>query len=565
MASPRKVFVKTDLSTPEVVHSRVDGSVSIAPESLPKNATLVTFVTPTSSTTFDFGRWYGVGVDEITYACHQQILRFLDKQDADVAVTTVITYCQSGLRYFLEYMVALSAALQRDMRLDDVDRNVIDGFIVTLATQSHSRVTQRSRYNNTKSVLKALCMRGLITEVVGGDSATFPPNPFPGAEATVKGEKPLTTVERKAFAAAIREAVLPLFDPGAVVTSDVLAYALLIIALHTGRNTTPLLEMRADALRPHPKAGTWFLVLYKRRGHSTSKVAIREARSDASEIESIPTLRATVASVIKRVIELAKLLAPHAEPAIQSRVWLYRRRTAVRGVGAHGDVAALTELTLAAAIKKLVTRYKLVDADGKPMRLNVSRLRKTFINRIYEILDGDLVTTAAAAGDTVRVTGANYLRPGEDSERNWRFMGQALAKELLTDTIGATEKTPVGGCTDVHAGEFAPKKGSSVCMNFLNCLRCNNYVVTADDLYRLFSFYWRILSERARMDPRRWKSRLAHIVRLIDRDVIHDGLRRGVFTQDLVNRERERARRAPHPFWGSETSISDLITIEAAQ
>ena len=83
-------------------------------------------------------------------------------------------------------------------------------------------------------------------------------------------------------------------------------------------------------------------------------------------------------------------------------------------MGAVGIVTALDDRTLARAIKILVKQNNLVDSDGKPLRINVGRLRKTFIiNRIYEILDGDVVTTAVAAGDTVRVIELKYMRPGE--------------------------------------------------------------------------------------------------------------------------------------------------------
>lgn len=74
-------------------------------------------------------------------------------------------------------------------------------------------------------------------------------------------------------------------------------------------------------------------------------------------------------------------------------------------------------------VKKLVKDFDLRDANGDPLRINVSRLRKTFINRINEILDDDLVTTAVAAGNTPQVTGNVYLRPGEGSRRTGSSWG----------------------------------------------------------------------------------------------------------------------------------------------
>jgi hypothetical protein len=196
------------------------------------------------------------------------------------------------------------------------------------------------------------------------------------------------------------------------------------------------------------------------------------------------------------------------------------------------------------------------------LKVNVSRLRKTFVNRVFEILDGDLIATAQASGSTVAVTDSLYLRPSEDSRKNWRFMGVVLVNELLTNTIGATERTPMGRCSDPRNGEFAPKRPGAVCMSFMNCLRCRNYVVTGDDLYRLFSFYWRILQERARLGRRAWKRRYSHIVRTIDRDVVAVGLNKGVLKRLDVERQRARARLDPHPFWKSASIVEDVESLE---
>jgi hypothetical protein len=171
------------------------------------------------------------------------------------------------------------------------------------------------------------------------------------------------------------------------------------------------------------------------------------------------------------------------------------------------------------------------------------------VNRINEILEDDLVTTAAAAGNTPSITGNYYLRPGGDAERKWSFMGKSLTTELKTATLGATQKTPVGQCTDNRHGQFAPKRNGATCMSFLDCVRCRNYVVTGEDLYRLFSFYWRIYRERDRIGKEKWSKHYAHIVRLIDRDVIGPGIKKRLFKRIDVDAARELARTEPHPFW----------------
>ncbi|MDR6453470.1 hypothetical protein [Variovorax paradoxus] len=555
----RKVFIKTDLTTPGVEYVRSPtGAIVIPLEAIPPAITTIRFGNRAAGgDRFDFGRWYGAAIDQIVFACQKQIERFMDKQDGEISLETLNTYCFQGLKNFFNYLTALSTALRRELTLESIDRSLIDGYLQFLQDAGISTLTQKNRYSSTKSVLNALSRRGLIRVVHAGDSATFPSNPFPGVHKKIRGEKPMSKRERKEFSVAVKTAVMPIFSDEVVLTSELLSYALLVIALHTGRNTWPLLEMTPDCLRSHPKDNTLFLVLYKRRGHSNSKVALKADREGELGIESMPTVRPTVAALIRRVIELSEPLRADAPEHMKDRVWLYRTQSPVKG-NAAGTLSYLTVDTLARSTRLLVKRCHLTDTDGKPMRVNVSRLRKTFINRIYEILDGDIAATAVAAGDSVEVTSISYLRPGEDSQKNWKFMGIALVDELLTNTIGATERTPVGRCSDVRDGEYAPKRDGSICMSFFNCLRCRNYVVTADDLYRLFSFYWRILLERTRMIRGRWKHQFSHIIRLIDHDVIQAGIAQGVFKKEQVDSERERARLNPHPFWRSSTIVADI-------
>lgn len=218
-----------------------------------------------------------------------------------------------------------------------------------------------------------------------------------------------------------------------------------------------------------------------------------------------------------------------------------------------GTVIVLTDSALKLAAKKLVTDYGLVDTDGQPLRINISRLRKTFANRIFELLAGDLMTTAIALGNTPQVAGRNYLAPSADARRNWQFMGEIMVQELLSRTIGATYKTtPMGRCGDPVNGQYAPKREGEACFSFLNCLRCKHYAVTGDDLHRLFSFYFRVFAERPRMNKRRWAQEYAHIPRLIDDYIVAEGLRRGTFKSAVVEAAREQARRDPHPFWSSD-------------
>ncbi|MCL9799026.1 hypothetical protein [Pseudomonas sp. AKS31] len=543
----RKVFTKADLCVPQIEYLRDrDDNVVILPEAIPPSNTKVLFgPNPTSSRSVDFARWYGAGIDPITYACQRQIERFLSEGEAIVATSTVASYARA-LRDFLNYCMLRATAFDRGLVLADVNRDLIDGYLGHLAGLGVATTTQNLSYAKTKSVLIALGRRGLIDLLTSGDAATFPNNPFPNINRKANPETALSKRERQALTVALRHAIKPIWDEDVHVTGELLSIILLVVALHTGRNTTPLLEMDRDCLRPHPKDNIVFLVLWKRRGYNSSKVALR-AESDAERVlESTPSVKTSVERLIRRVIALTQPLDEEAPSYLKGRVWLYRTRA-----GRNADqVHALNASSLLWAASSLVARYNLTDSDGKPLRINISRLRKTFANRIFELVDGDLAITAAALGNTPEVTDKHYLASDEVTRRSWQFMGEVLVQELLTQTIGATFKnTPTGRCADPVNGQYAPKRQGATCMNFINCLRCSHYAVTAEDLYKLFSFYFRVLAERSRMDKRRWSRVYSHIPRLIDHYIVAEGLRRGIFKVAAVDAARERARTTPHPFW----------------
>lgn len=552
----RKIFVKLDASISTIEHSRDSAGRTVVPlEVIPPAVTEVTFPRRENvrfRDRFDFAKWYGIGIDVLSYVCQRQIERFLGTHDGDLAVATIAAYCENGLTHFLSFCALVANEKGRSLELRDVDRSLIDGYLLHLSATNVSVNSQRCRYKNVKAVLVALGKRGIVEIVQRGEDATFPRNPFPNSHRSAKGEKPLTVSQRKAVSQAVKTALMPLLNEVDEPTGELLGYALIVIALHTGRNTTPLLEMKVDCLRPHPKENVKLLVVHKRRGSNVQRVAVRSSRT----IESTPTVWPGIVRLIERVQQLTIKIRADAPAHLMDRLWIYRSQKDSKSIR-RGQVTALNDGTLAIAIEKLVARFGLKNADGKPLRLNVSILRQTFANRMFELLDGDVVATANASGNTPDVAGKHYMKPGEHAEKHWKFMGMAMQEELQSGTLRATEKTPAGRCTDTKDGQLAPKNGAT-CMNFLNCLRCRNYVVTGDDLYRLFSFYWLIIRERGRVEKRKWQRTYAHIIRMIDRDVIEKGLELKVFRTQQVVEARERARIDPHPFWATPDGLGAI-------
>ncbi|MNP66837.1 hypothetical protein D3C76_1625940 [compost metagenome] len=82
----------------------------------------------TNRRSFDFARWYGLGINSITFACQRQIERFQTGQDAEIRVTTLTAYTTS-LAHFLDYLMLRAVAFRREMTLTEIDRDLIDGYI----------------------------------------------------------------------------------------------------------------------------------------------------------------------------------------------------------------------------------------------------------------------------------------------------------------------------------------------------------------------------------------------------------------------------------------------------
>ncbi|WP_199052659.1 hypothetical protein [Aquitalea sp. ASV15] len=498
--------------------------------------------------TFDFARWYGVGIDDVTSACQLQIERFLATGEGDCSIATIVAYCSGGLHHFLSYCALVASTKAHSLGLADVDRDLIDGFLLYLKSTGTKTTVQKNWYTRSKSVLVALGKRGLKINH-SGDKATFPKNPFPNTNRKFTAEDPLSTRERKALILALNAELSELYRDDCKLTGHLLACALWAVALRTGRNTAPLLEMTTDCLQAHPKSGMKLLVVYKRRGNNTNKVAVRDTKDIAGHVGVMTdTVR-----LIERVQQLTAPLRLHAPNYLRDRLWLFPPRRHNR----DRPVTVLTNNTLLLSIKSLVTKSGLRDANEQPLVVNISRLRKTFENRVFELANGSLVVAAKATGHSAIVADRHYMTPGEHAAKNWKFMGVLLANELGSGSLSTQDRTPSGQCSDNKHGQFAPKNGGT-CFNFLSCIRCKNYVVTADDLHKVFSFYWLIVRERNLVGKRKWAEVYGHIVRLIDRDIADFGVRRKIFTQAQVDSARDTAKVAPHPYWAARDMLESI-------
>jgi len=209
---------------------------------------------------------------------------------------------------------------------------------------------------------------------------------------------------------------------------------------------------------------------------------------------------------------------------------------------------------VAYGIAELVKRHDLKGDDGKPLHLNLSRLRKTLENRYWAISGGDLIATAALMGHDPKVADNHYLACTQQMRENATFVGEALADiydrgEVVKKVIPILPgKSPTGRCKDPYHGDKAPKNGEP-CDDFFSCFTCKSYAVVGspEDLHRLFSFYWFLEREMNLARTQDWREEFRNTMNLVDRFTADK------FDAQLVAEAKARAKVEPLKFWASYT------------
>ena len=487
----------------------------------------------TCTRNYDFTRYYGHGFDAITSAIQQTIDIMLS--ESVIESSTISAYCATGFKCFADYLTIYTQALGRELTLSDVSTELIERYVQHLKVQNPNGVTAKTKYSEIKSILVKMQQMAWL------ERFEFPRNPFPNSNRKVKGQTAFSKAERKRVAHALRVDVNDILKKNEPLTSYELTIFILAIALRSGMNTTPLLEMTTDSIQSHPlKENRKLLVLYKRRGNATHIQSLRHS----SNVESAQTVLADVAIMVQHIIDMNQSLRAQSGTDLVFSYYSDRGRN-------YGEITTVAAGTLAANITKWVKKKGLQNDNGGPLQVNISRFRKTFANRIWELSGGDPFVTAALSNHAIKVSQAHYLEAPKEAEKNFNYMGKVRTEELLINVEVIENNTPVSKCSDIP--NRTDKHGNKIyCTNFLSCVRCRNMVVTKEDLYRLFSFYWLIVHEREQVGAKRWSRYFAHIVRIIDRDIAPQ------FDEAYVRTIKAEARVNPHLAWKHRSQLEEI-------
>lgn len=460
--------------------------------------------------------------------------------------TTVVNYGRNGLPIFFEFLTA-SRCEPLAARPSDLIPQHLTQFVSWLKHRYPYRSTAKHINSQVKAVLNRLIDWGHLR----ADKSLFPQNPFPGSNGSMQGELPLSNAEMQRLASAIKADITDIHHGRLVVpASQALTDFMLIIAMRSGMNTTPLLELSRDCLRPHPLPNMRVLESRKHRGRNTQLKALRFSRATAEQA----MLPLDGVAVLNRVLEMTEPLLADAPVALRDRVWLYRSGQR----GARGRVVCLSERLIQLGMKSLIERRQVLSDDGVALRLNFSRLRKTMSQSLWLLSGGDLFAVADVMGHSPQVADQNYLRLDDRMKAEGAvFVGEALPAKLRGGISGnklipiakhQLDNTPTGSCKDTLYGENAPKDGSNYCEQFTHCLGCPSYAIvgTVRDLHRLFSFQSFLRAEAAYYASDEWSEWRDHHHRLID---LIDRFTLDNFGEKLVAEAKALVDRGPHQFW----------------
>lgn len=486
----------------------------------------------------DLSRWLSRGIDAWVWASVHQLNAFLS--GGIQTHSTVMSHGSLGIPAFFDFLIETGEMYGPE----SIEPKHIKQFIGWLGGHPNwSPKTQRNRYVLVKSLLLGMNRRGVVP--LNADS--FPARAIPNGWKPVNGEKALSETERASLADAIRHDVIDLHHGTFLGNEcDALTVYILALGLRTGMNTTPLLELSRNALGPHPFMPNMRLLRsFKRRGYTTHLKSIRKS----GVYEAPASVPLDGVALLEKVIALTAPLVEMTSARYKNHLWLHRKRA--KKETASDMAVPLTASDLSSGIGRFVDRHALLGDDELPLRLNLSRLRKTMENRLWRISNGDLLSVALIMGQEPRVADTNYLQVTPDMQRNATIVGEALPVMFRygVETQGKTpinlEKTPVGGCKDSLYGELAPRDGVNHCGDFMSCFTCRSYAIVGsiEDLHRLFSFYWFLTDEMQRVNSNEWREQHAWTLSQIDAFTAQH------FPEDLITKAKNLARREAHKFW----------------
>jgi integrase len=476
---------------------------------------------------------------------------------------TLHSYLTSGMKpfwLFLEEQKTVGLSIQS---LADITPETIQRFIAWLNLQiaakgknkgnlwKHS--AKKAAYDRIKTLL---LNRKKYTATEVDPKLEFPKNPFPNTNIVTQPREAYSDDEMARILSAINTDLRLIDESGheALRPSQVLITYLLALAVATGRNPQSLLDLKRDSLRPHPLKDREILITEKRRGYSTHVTSYKKEQDQSEAGKSFPAIPNSVGGHFRALCAFTEPLINDAESQYKDHAVLFRMSNGPR----KGEVIHLHIKKFNQFAEKFVRRHDLKNDQGGTLSLYLGRLRPTFGSKLYEKTRDIRKVQVALGHATPTTTARHYITLPDESIRNHLFVGSAMAgwttmdegdrvQKLAADgelPLGVAENLLNGGYNTLIARCKNPfRSNDKVCAKYLPCFTCPQMVVFEDDLWRLYSFYYKLLSERIKINSSDWMKTYGPVIKIIDIEIAPQ------FPSEIVVEAKKRAQVTPHPAW----------------
>lgn len=447
--------------------------------------------------------------------------------------------------------------------LADIDLPLLEEYLTWLALQvSRSGPHEGKPWSNGTQRRAFGCLKAILVNRMRRSpqdvhpQLAFPRNPFPNSNRLSHRRERYSKTEHQRILKAVSMDLRDIHSEGGPTTMTplgVLAVHLVVLAASAGRNKQSLLELRRDSFSPHPLPDRELLVTTKRRGWSTHATSLR---ADTAPMDAEPTIRtipATVGEHFRFLCQYTEPLVAEAAEGDKDLAFLYRP-----GKLHRGKVSRVNPRTVAIAVQGIAKRHELKDDRGRPLRLNLARLRPTFGAELYERTRDIRIVQRALGHVSVKTTADHYAERVPEADRDHAILVEGMVSRFTRTEVegrvflAADGKIPFKNVKDLLANGYSTgiarcqnpfREGEEVCQKFFYCFRCPNMCVFEDDLWRLFSFYYRLLAERPKLSTLYWEKTYGPIVRRIDVDIAPQ------FPVETVRAAKLKAQQNPHPTW----------------
>lgn len=342
-----------------------------------------------------------------------------------------------------------------------------------------------------------------------------------------------------------------LIDSGAVTNiRHIYIPYILTIALRTGFNVQPLLDLRIDSVCESILEGRIEIKTFKNRGYS-SQISSQKKEED----EETAIVSKNITLLLDQLIAKSSSHRINASPEIAPFIFLVPKQ--------DGSVSKYNPKDLWVDIQRFRDKYDLLDGRGEPLEMNVRRFRPTFASLLLKKSGGDIRYVQKALNHSSIATTSTYFDSNQDEfKASFKFNGvvmqhsltgsnpEKLASDLnisiqeAESLMAGNNRMKVSSCKNPFKPPFKKEDLSDPCTAFNACFRCSNQIITADDSHKIFSYYWWLLDKKNKMPLTAWNKAYEWIIRMIDTEVTE---KLSAFVNVVA--AKENARLNPHAAW----------------